>query len=584
VRVRCRGTADYRSNAVGSLELESRSEGLSISLRGVSRYREGYAPGPPVHANAVVVPWASVYATCIGDQSLLLSVDARFLPQNRLLLVHFADPPPEAPPGLSPQRRRLIAGSASAGLLSLGVALGMAGMLPHPRALGTFGLAALLAALTMALLALLARRAPRRSSEEVLGEFSVELARHLSNHLAVEAPAPPPRRSIPVDLSGLLPRSALGIAITLAAATLAALVGSSAARPSASVRVEEHGGALRVGAPPVSTPSETPPFERSVTASSPAPVTPSDPARLESIDPLGREPPWLAEPQFGDACECRRDAEQLASEPLPRLATLILRRDVRQHEGHRHTALELAVVNDGASEAARIGLTVLFYEERGGANAGQWQTSERPLHFEGPLGAGRLIKWHVEGRGSSFDIIGADFGTLAPDGSDTAPAAAFVALARDGSRALRWHAARLLAFLGDDRARDLAIELRPSASASAVRYLDRLAMAPHDVVACRLEVTRGTSQRWRLDACLFNRAREPRRDLRLRLLALDGGLSAARANSELPEVLAEHTARLDLELPAESGRAVALSALLPVESGAVPRAFDVVLDREENLP
>jgi hypothetical protein len=70
----------------------------------------------------------------------------------------------------------------------------------------------------------------------------------------------------------------------------------------------------------------------------------------------------------------------------------------------------------------------------------------------------------------------------------------------------------------------------------------------------------------------------------LRLLALDGGLAAARGGRDIPEIVAEHTARLDVALAAESGRTVALSAPLRIESGVVPRAFDVVVDREENLP
>jgi hypothetical protein len=48
--------------------------------------------------------------------------------------------------------------------------------------------------------------------------------------------------------------------------------------------------------------------------------------------------------------------------------------------------------------------------------------------------------------------------------------------------------------------------------------------------------------------------------------------------------LAEHTAHLDLVLAGETGRTVALSAPLPLEPGVVPRAIDVVVDREENLP
>jgi hypothetical protein len=77
MRVRCTATADYRGNAVGELELECKSDGLCIGLRGVSSYREGYAPGPPVHADDFCVPWPGVYATRLGERQLQLSIDAR---------------------------------------------------------------------------------------------------------------------------------------------------------------------------------------------------------------------------------------------------------------------------------------------------------------------------------------------------------------------------------------------------------------------------------------------------------------------------------------------------------------------------
>jgi hypothetical protein len=572
MRVRCTATGDYRSNAVGNLELECSADGLLIALRGVSSYREGYAPGPPVHASAVCVPWPGVYATRIGEGSLLLSVDARSLPLNRLLLVQFADLPSKAPAGLPPGRRLLLLGSIGAGLLALGVALGVVGALPHPRALGTFGMAAALAALVMAVVVVRSRRAPERSSAEVLRDLSFELARRLPNHLAVEIPTPPPRAFEPIDLSSLLPRSAVGIAISLAAATLAALVGSRAARPTP--------GADSPTASSAALRPEMLDRERARDANEGAGL---DAGRLGPNGPLAPHAGTRSEPLLGESCECQRDESLLWREPLPRLAPLIISSESRLHDGHRHTELELALVNDGADDAKRISLSVVFFEERAGARAGQWQTGERPLYFEGQLPPGRMLKWHVEGRGTSFDVVGPDLGTLAPDGSDAASADAFAALASEGPRAVRLHATRLLAFLGDGRAQAAALALRPMASAGEAAYLDRVASA-RDVAACRLAVTRESSNRWRLQACLFNRARVPRDDLELRLLALDDTLDAARPGARSPGVLAEHTARLDATLGPRSGRTLSLSAPLPLEEGVMPRAFELVVDREENLP
>src|SRR6188508_446763 len=91
MHVRCRATADYRSNAVGAVELECTPAGLSVTLAGVSSYREGYAPGPLVESAPVCVPWAGVYATLLGTDELLLSVDAARLPLNRFRLSEFAE-------------------------------------------------------------------------------------------------------------------------------------------------------------------------------------------------------------------------------------------------------------------------------------------------------------------------------------------------------------------------------------------------------------------------------------------------------------------------------------------------------------
>jgi hypothetical protein len=573
MRVRCRATADYRSNAVGNLELEVKPVGLAIALRGVSSYREGYAPGPPVNASAIVVPWPDVYATRIGDERLLLSVNGRCLPQNRLLLEHFADPPPGDAPGFSPLQRALMLCATGAALLALGVPLGLAGALPQPQTLGTLGMAALLAALVMTVVLVRSRRAPQRSSAEVLSDLSLELARYLPNHIAVEAATPAPSRFETIELSSYLPRSAVGIAITLAATTLAALIGSSAARPTGA-----GGGATPVGPSALDAPSVQTPESRNATVEN---------AEPSGIDPRGPGEPALegTTERVGEPCRCERDEALLWRDPLPRLAPVVIGREIQVHDGHQHTELELALVNDGADAAERISLSVLFFEERTGPRAGAWQTGERPVYFEGPLGPGRTLNWHVEGRGTSFDIVGPDFGMLARDGSDAAPAEAFVALAREGARPLRLHAARMLAFLGDRRAADAALALRSTASAGEAAYLDRIAAAPRDVVTCRIRVTRERSNWWRLDACLYNRSAEPRADLALRLIALDDTLDGREpGGARSPEIVAEHTARLDLALAPKSGRALALRAPLALESGVVARAFEVMVDREENLP
>jgi hypothetical protein len=366
----------------------------------------------------------------------------------------------------------------------------------------------------------------------------------------------------------LLPRSAVGISITLAAASLAALVGSSAARPNPAA-----------SPPAVQSPERAaPPGGAAGVPGAPVELAP-DGARDEAAAGA-RE---LDGPVFGEACQCRRDESLAWGARLPRLSPLLLASRSHVHDGHRHFELEVALVNNSAEPATRLDLSVVFFEELGGGQQGQRQSGERPLYFEGPLLPGRMIKWHVEGRGTSFDIVGPDTGVLAEDGSDAARGEAWDGLASATSRVLRLHAMRLLAYLGDPRVPMLAAALRDGASESELGLLDRLSRTPPAVVACAISVRRESASQWRLSACLDNHSDEAGSRLALRLLAYDAPLSPERPGARLPEVLAEHTMPLRDTLAVRSGRSITSSAFLPLEEGVLPRAFEVLVDRAEYL-
>jgi hypothetical protein len=558
MRVRCRATADYRSNAVGVVELDCTAAGLSVALRGVSSYREGYAPGPPADGVEVCVPWPSVYATRLGEEGLLLSVAATLLPLNRFRLGEFAEVIPEAS-GASARRRRLLtvlAGSAAA-LLALILTLSARGALPEPHVLRTLGAALVLAGCAV----FFARRASgarKLAPHEVLREFSEELARHLPNHLPMEPVTAPPRSLRMPDLGSLLPRSAVGVAITLAATSLAALVSSTAARPEPS-RTETGGkGALASWAAPLRSDGRDP-------SGQPAPA------------PSAAEPRPAAATPLGAPCTCPRAGSLLWREPVPRLAALVLGSRARAHEDHFHMEVDVAFVNDGDRPADLVDASVLFFEQRPAPARGQRQTGERPLRLARPLAPGGVMRWHVEARGSSFDLVGPDLGSLAPDGADAAPADAFASLATAEGRALRLHAARLLAFVGDERAPATARALERSATPAEAAFLQRIADAPASVAACDVVVSRTSEPSWQVRACIDNRSEQPRSHLELRLLAYDAGFDPQRPGAHLPVLLGEQAAPLDLELAAHSGRALELTLPLSIASGALPRAFELTL-------
>jgi hypothetical protein len=553
MRVRCTATADYRGNAVGELELECKSDGLCIALRGVSSYREGYAPGPPVHADDICVPWPGVYATRLGERQLQLSIDARsfssgggtptrYLPLNRFLLSEFAERLPDGASSLL-GKRALPAILTGAGLVTLGICLALAQALPHARAVGTLGWAALVVALVLGALVWRARSGPRTPGHVVLDELCHELSRYVPQHISAAAATPPPRSFEPRALSTLLPRSAAAISITLAAATLAALVGSGAVRPRSS---------------------------RSEDSNRVEPTT-------EVAAPLLRPAVPVTE------CACPRHESLPWQAPLPRLSPVLVSERRRTHDGHDHTELELALVNDGAREARQLNVSVVFFEAGGAERAGHWQTGERPSFFEGPLAPGESLRWHVEGRGSSFDVIAPDLGTLAADGSDTAPADALARLASEGARPIRLHATRLLAFLGDARAESAASALRSSASPAEADYLERVLRPVPDLGACALNVVH-EADRWRVEACAYNHSDQSMDTLELHLLAFDAPLDGLRPGRHAPSLLAEQALHWPAPLPAHESRRIELSASLSLEAGRLPRAFELDIAPAPGVP
>ena len=553
MRVRCRACADYRSNAVGAVELECTPPGLCVTLAGVSSYREGYAPGPPVESSTVCVPWSGVYATLLGNDELLLSLEAGRLPLNRFRLGEFAEAAvPEDASAARARRLRWVAGSGLVVLALLGLVASARGVLPYPGAVRTFCAAVAIAALVAAAI----RAAGRRtlSSEEDLPQLSVELSGHLSHHIPSEPAAPPAEaRVIPV-LSARLPRSAFAVAVTLAAASLAAIVGSGAVRPAGGARDAQ------------------PAALGEANAASHAGSMASESAAAGGLTggPVS--------PALGAECGCVRDDSWLWSSPVPRSSPLIVASNQSMQGSHPHLVLELGLVNNGATPLVDPTLTVLFQQELGD-DGSQRQTGERTLRFDGSLEPGRAARWHVEGMGTSVDLIGPEPGNLAADGSDMAPAAALALLAASPERALRLHAARLLAFMGDERGKQVARSLRhaatPGEAAVVERLLDEAAFS-----ACDLSVARESSGQWRVQACVYNRSDRARALSRARLLGFAQPFDTARPGMRAPKLIAELSSPLAGELPPESGRRLTLLGLLIAEESRAPRAFELVLEEK----
>jgi hypothetical protein len=141
----------------------------------------------------------------------------------------------------------------------------------------------------------------------------------------------------------------------------------------------------------------------------------------------------------------------------------------------------------------------------------------------------------------------------------------------------------MLALLGDVRVESVGRALRASASPAEAEYLDRLLAPPRELVTCALNVVH-EAQRWRAEACAFNRSERAAAALGLRLAAFDAPFDRLRAGTRAPSLVAEHTARLPVALAAQSGQRIELSASLSLAGSRVPRAFELDVERAEVLP
>lgn len=559
MRVRCKAAADFRANAVGHLELEDTPRGLSLCFLGVRLHREGYAPGPATSGVRVCVPWPSVYATRSGEGVLLLSVDSRFTPLCRFALRGFSRGEPPLRAELS-RRRRVVRWGASAAML-VGSALLWLTLPELERGAGpvlALGVASLVA-LSIAAFGVNpdAWRVPAQRPQVVLDEFCAQLSRYLPQQVAAEIPVTVSRPLGIEELQAVLPRSAVGIAIILSAAGLAALILSNAIG-----RTSPLPGAR--GTPPDDAP---PPSARA--ASLPSGVPP--PAAAPNLSSPAQAP-TSAEITKGAVCRCQRHASVLWRRPLPRLTPIVVARSDRTHGRHQHIELELVAINNGDFNLEHLNLSVVFHEYAAGSAP---RTIKRPLYYAGPLRPGRSVRWRVEGRGTRFEVLGPDLPALAADGSDTAPPDRFAVLTAAEHRPLRLHGAMMLAFIGDARARQAAVELREARREREASYLDRVLAASGELQFCELEVIASGQQRYDIRGCVFNRSEREHRRVQLRARSISRDFELASPLAEPPALLGEQTLMLDEKLSPGAGHRVRWIAELANQSGLQAHAFEV---------
>ena len=544
MRVRATASGNHHSNAIGQVELSCTPAGLALGLFGVGPYREGYAVGALSSGTRFTIPYHCISAArAYGDQ-LQLQFEMPGFPHDRLTLTRFT-----AGPGVplgELRRRRLILhlGALSFAALACLAAAVVGPILTRSQAAGSalgygLGAGAIVLALGYALDHTFFVMPP--GEEATRKAFVHELSAYVASLVSSETAYEAPRAARTWDISHLIPRMASAVGITLGALILTGLV---------------LGERLITRIPPPSLPSSAPEPQTMVQQTSP-PITtaepqvpPAEPSRLPPADQSG-EPPAPSGDSVAEVerkCLCDRADSVLWKTPIPRLSALLIERRTVPTKTHVRTQLELAVINNSDTPLNEITVHVQFYEQKGGKLV---PTKERPLYFEGPLRPGHAIKWSAEARGTSYEILVPEFGQLGPNGDGAAPAEAFVDLLNANHRPVRLHAARILSYLGDDRAREAALRLKDAMRAAEGPYLRRILMATGEVRVCDTETGQKT-----LGACIYNATEQELSGLGVQLNLLSTSLDVQQPLADPPELRASQKWSIPTSFPAQTGHFV----------------------------
>ncbi|WP_437274474.1 hypothetical protein WME90_24815 [Sorangium sp. So ce375] len=597
--------AEGGANAVGAVRFTCAEAELEVELVRVAGYAEGFALGAVAAPVRFGVPYTAIRGLFRRGKALCVALDpSACSPHNCFVLARFEGDLPGVPGVTSPAameamenayrarlRARMASWIAPAPLGVLAAALSPDYLASGP--LGTASLACLVALATWLALRFVARLATwggppsDRLRDALVAEMSHRMgfaAERLatsspgSSAAPVFAPRPaplgerpaPPRRGVEEGIDALPLRARVLVPVALAVigivATMAFVQRFAAPReqPLAERQATRGVGQATRGATAALLASEVreraePSFPHCLCDRADSPLWragvpilsllgstgPDDGAgviapilRQDRADDAGSEAgegQGEASVEPGDAGAGPGEAGRDAGAPRP---------------ARGRYDFELAVVNNSGAPVSNFRVLLTFARrDRRGERAG---ITERGLFWEGALAPGRAVKWHVEAPGTEVKIEPGVTGMLDGETGVASPDA-FFQLTRARYRVVRIHAAMMLAWHRDPRARDALVSLLPAAPAEEA-MLDRIRRATADVIPCSVAVKEG-----RLRACLFNGGVAPVRGVTLREAAAgDGG--------------APRSWPIAATLPVHEGVEVSL----PLEGSAAPEELEVV--------
>ena len=565
MRVRAIAVAAEESNAVGTVELECTPHALVVTYLGVGPFQEGYAPAALTRGTRVSAPWTAVVSARAAGPYVFLQLSPEVTPHHRLALTSFSSGHSVDHRELYRQRLILriatLGGAAVAAALASLALTAFAGRFAAPAALAV----AVLAAMTIVAVGLTADRRLALGGIEGEAARTAFIATLASYFPALARGGATPEQVKPVklpDVHGLLPRGVFAVAAVLTAALLASLligrwvVDPKPARDGA-VSADAEWRSL-APAEPQQPATDPPAIAAAAPAPNPEPRVPRAPAASSAAP---RETAAAGELALGAPCACTRADSPLWEQPIPRLSILVIETSLEQRGSKRRLLAEIAIVNNSDEAMRELSLNVQFYS-RDKPSAPRELGPTRVLYFEGPLSPGQAIKWSTEANGTELEVQNPVTGNIGPGGDGAAPIERFVELLDANHRPVRMHAAMMLAYLGDARARDAALKLRDALRDSEAPYLNRLLETLGDTRVCQVGI-RGSGNDRRVNACVFNASKQTRQNLGFKLRALGSRVSHSYPVAPPPEVTGTFLWRLSGELAAGAGKAV--SAELPPE-------------------
>lgn len=514
-------------NAIGAVRLTLFADRLELELLKVGAFTESFVPGALTERARFDAPYTSIRGLVRRGEALVLTLDPRCpTPHTRFALTHFTDLPLEALAAAHKRRTRAI---FLRRLLPLPVGILAAALTPADLASGALGRASVGLAAFAATFSALHFWVRFRSWG---GPFSERLARafetRIAERLAIvppldtavdEAPAAlllPPRRREPRPPPERKPWRAPKPITAPAPPPMPPPTPEHVAAPSLVARVSGSGRALRA----VGFAFAAAVFGVGAFA---AYRWIDDSARLRLVDASARAaaaqppepttsaaPPPVEEPPPPPSCSCTRPDSPLWATRMPALSVVLVPKQRGEDgkllptiapfltkKGASRYAFDVAAVNNTSTPLKEVRIVVTF--ARRNKKGDRVGATDRGLYAQS-LAPGKSMKWSVSGPGTEYKVeisekrvLGSAKGELAP-----APPAAFVSLLGAKQPPVRLHAALMLAFLRDARARDAAENLSDlSDSDDAVRQMVVRATEPLSI--CDVVISDAG-----LDACVTN--------------------------------------------------------------------------------